>query len=247
MTAIGGRMRRQQTLGALALVAAGLAGIAWFWLELSPPRLGFDDTDSPEVSLRFLHAHPEIYGQAGVALLVLAVSLLIASFAVGDALAERSGPVAVRSLTAFGLVAAACFFLHGVLRFSAEPVLYIDDLDHDWGQAAYLVLQMAGMHGFAQAGIFALCAWVVAAGVVGWRASVVPTWLALLAAVPAFRIAGLVAGPFTTLPDATWIVAIAAIPGVMAWCLLLGVFLLRRSLAEAAPRAAAAASAASVQ
>jgi hypothetical protein len=236
-------MDRQQIIGPLALVAAGLAGIAWFWLELAPPRLGFDDTDSPEVSLRFLHAHPDVYGQAGVALFALALALVVASFAVADALAERSGPLASRFLTVVGLVAAACFFLHGVLRFSAEPILYIDGLDHDWGRAAYLAVQMVGMHGFAQAGTFALCGWVVAVSAVGVRGAVVPAALALLAAVPAFRLVGLIAAPFTELPDGAWMVAIAAIPGVMVWCLLLGAVFVRRVLTSTGPRAAGEAAA----
>ena len=229
-------MRRQDTIGALALLAAGLAGIAWIWLELAPPRLGFDDTDSPEVSLRFLHAHPEVYGQAGVALFVLGAALLAASFVVADALAERSGRIAVRMLSAFGMFAAASFFLHGVLRFSAEPILYIDSLDHDWGQAAYLAVQMVGIHGFAQAGTFALCAWVVGVSIVGVRAKVVPAALALLALLPGFRLVGLLVAPFVTLPDAWWLIGIAAIPGAMLWCLLLGVVFLRRHATAPAPR-----------
>ena len=220
-------MDRRQTTGAIALVAAGLAGIAWSWLELTPPRLGFDDTDSPEVSLRFLHAHPEVYAQSGVALFVLAAALLVATLVVAERLAARSDPLGVRTLTAIGLVSAACFFLHGVLRFSVEPILSIDDLDHAWGSAAYLAVQMAGIHGVAQAGTFALCVWVVGVSVLGLRARVVPMPIALLAVIPAFRITGLLVAPFVTLPDVTWILAIAAIPGVMLWCLLFGIASLR--------------------
>lgn len=224
-------------VGALAPIVAGLAGVAWFWLELTPPRLGFDDTDSPEVSLRFLHAHPEVYGQAGAALLVLAAMLVVATFVVADALVERPASIAVRSLTSIGLIAAACFFLHGVLRFSVQPILYIDSLDRDWGEAAFLAVQMAGIHGFAQAGTFALCLWVVGISILGVRAKVVPLTLGLIAAIPAFRIVGLLVGPFATLPDVLWIVGIAAIPVVMLWCVLLGVVLLRRGTA-APPRRA---------
>ena len=51
--------------------------------------------------------------------------------------------------------------------------------------------------------------------------------IALLAVIPAFRITGLLVAPFVTLPDVTWILAIAAIPGVMLWCLLFGIASLR--------------------
>ena len=143
---------------------------------------------------------------------------------------------AVRMLSAIGLISGASFFLHGVLRFSAEPILYIDSLDHDWGQAAYLAVQMVGIHGFAQAGSFALCAWVVGVSIVGVRAKVVPAALALLAVLPGFRLVGLLIAHFVTLPDATWLIGIAAIPGVMLWCLLLGIVFLRRHATAHAPR-----------
>ena len=50
-------MRSRSKVGALALMAFAIAGIAWFTLELAPPNMGFEDTDSPSVSLRFLRAN----------------------------------------------------------------------------------------------------------------------------------------------------------------------------------------------
>jgi hypothetical protein len=214
---------------AIAPILAGVAGLAWFWLELTPPRLGFDDTDSPEVSLQFLRAHAETYAQAGTALLILAAALLVTTLIVADRLTGRASPVAVRSLTVTGIVSAACLFLFGVLRFSAEPILYIDGLDHAWGAAAYLAVQMTGVHGVEQGGTFALCAWIVGVSVLGVRAKVVPVALGLLAFVPAFRLVGLLVAPFVPLPDVTWVLGIAAIPLSLAWCLLLGIVLLRNS------------------
>lgn len=229
-------MRGTPSLGALSIVMVGLAGIAWFALELAPPRLGFDNTDSPAVSLQFLRAHPEIYPQAGAALMLLAIALTVASFVVFEALAPRSSGLALRSTSAFGLFSAAFFFMHGVLRFAAEPLLYIDGLDHDWGQAAYLVVQMVGIHGFAQAGVVALCLWVVGVSVIGVRANVIPLALGALAVIPAFRLVGLWLGPFVSMPDVLWIFSIAAIPGVMLWCLVLGLVLLRRRPGRSTPR-----------
>ena len=219
---------RTSALGALSIIVVGLAGIAWFWLELTPPRLGFDDTDSPAVSLRFLRAHPEIYAQAGVSLMLLAIALTVATFVVFDAAASRSDSLALRSLSAIGLFSAAFFFMHGVLRFSAEPLLYIDGLDHAWGEAAYVAVQMVGIHGFAQAGAFALCAWVVGLSLIGLRTGIIPVALCALAVVPAFRLIGLSVAPFVDLPEVLWIISIAAIPIVMLWCILLGLILVRR-------------------
>ena len=42
----------------LAPIIAGVAGLGWFWAELAPQRLGFEDTDDPAVSLQFLAAEP---------------------------------------------------------------------------------------------------------------------------------------------------------------------------------------------
>ena len=224
---------RTTALGALSIIVVGLAGIAWFWLELSPPRLGFDDTDSPAVSLRFLRAYPEIHAQAGISLILIAIALTVATFVVFDAAASRSDSLALRSLSAVGLFSAAFFFMHGVLRFSAKPMLYIDELDHDWGEAAYAAVQMVGIHGFAQAGVFALCGWVVGISLIGLRTRTIPVALCALAVVPAFRLVGLMVAPFVELPEVLWIVSIAAIPVVMLWCVLLGLVLVRRGLAVA--------------
>jgi hypothetical protein len=220
--------------GALGPILVGLAGVAWFWLELTPPRLGFEDTDSPAASLPFLRANPEVYGMAGVALFVLAAALLITTLIVAERLSGRANALAVRTLTVIGIVAATCFFLHGILRFSAEPILYIDGLDHDWGEVAYLAVQMVGVHGVEQGGIVALCMWIVGTSVLGYRAKVIPLALGLLAIAPAYRLVALMSGPFVELPDVTWILAIAAIPISLAWCFLLGLVLQRGSVRQSA-------------
>ena len=146
--------------------------------------------------------------------------------------AARVGTLTLRTTLAFGFMAAAAFFMHGVLRFSVEPLLYIDKLDHAWGEAAYLVLQMVGIHGFAQAGIFALCLWVVGLSAIGARTRTLPLALCVVGIVPAFRIAGLFLGPLGllgSLSDGLWVVSMLSIPGVMLWCALLGIVMLWRS------------------
>ena len=50
----------------LSTIAFALAGIAWFALEVTPPGLGFEDTDNPTVMLDFVRAHPDIYVNAGL-------------------------------------------------------------------------------------------------------------------------------------------------------------------------------------
>lgn len=227
-------MRTTNVIGAVSIIVFAMAGMIWFALELAPPRLGFEDTDSPAVSLRFLREHSIIWAQAGIALLVMAVTLIIGTLAVADVLARRSSPLVVRSVTAFGLLSAVGFFLHGVMRSSVESLLYIDSLDTAWGEAAYTAVQMVGIHGFAQGGIFALCLWAVGVSLVGGRTRAIPVALAALGVIPAFRIIALILGPLgaaDALPDALWVMSIGAIPGTLLWCLLLGLVLVRRAAA----------------
>lgn len=237
-------MGSRSRVGALAFILFAIAGLAWFALELAPPNLGFEDTDDPAVSLRFLRAHGAIYAQGGLALLVMATSLTVAILGLWAALAPRADALALRTTTVFGLFAAAFFFMHGVVRLGVEPLLYIDGLDHDWGEAAYVAIQMIGLHGFAQAAITAVCLWVTGVSLIGLRSRALPLALCVLAIIPAFRLLG-VLGPLGVLPEWGWFLFMASIPGLLVWCLLLGIVLLRRALASArADRAVTAAAAA---
>jgi hypothetical protein len=196
-------------------------------LELSPQFYGFNDTDSPTVMLAFLREHSSLFALAGVALFVMAISLTILCFAVSDVLRRSARQVGARSVTTFGLIAAASFFLLGIVRFANEPMLYIDSLDHDWGEAAYLATQMVGTHGFGQGGLMALCVWALGVAFVGLRTRVLSAPLALLAVLPAVRLFGLLAAPFGLLPEGLWIVAILAIPGSLISAFLLGLAIMR--------------------
>jgi len=211
----------------LAVITAGLAGVIWFYLESAPPRLGFDDTDSPLVSLRYLQIHHVIYAQAGLALFILAIALIVATHAVGDVLASRADPLALRVVATFGLFSAAFFFMHGVLRLGVLPILYMQSLREEWGQMAYLVGQFTGIHGFAQAGITTLCVWAVGTSLIGVRTRALPIGLCVLGLVPGFRLLGIL-GPFGVTPDGLWIFFMASIVGAMLWCMALGVVLVAR-------------------
>ena len=215
--------------GALSIILFALAGIAWIALELAPPILGFADTDDPSVSLQFLREHSDIYVQAGILLILMAITLTIATFAVSDVAAPRSNSLALRSTSAFGLFSAAFFLGHGALREGAGPLLYIDSLNHDWGQTAYLAVQMVGIHGFAQAAVLALCTWAVDISLIGLRTKAIPLALCALGAFPAFHLVAALLGPLGLLPGGLWILSIASIPGVMVWCLILGIVLLQKA------------------
>lgn len=237
---------RHARIGGIALVVFAGATIAWFALELSPPRLGFDDTDNPALSLDFLRAHGIVYAYAGLALFTMAGALLVASSVVADHLASLNRGLASRIIAGVGLTAAIFFFGHGVLRSSWMPLLYIEGLDPAWGQAAYLTVQTAGIHGFAQGGIVAFSAWAILVSFVGVQSGTVPRWVAVLAILPAFRLVTSLLGPLGVLEgfdDALWIAYMAAIVGSMLWPLALGLWLLFRGSALAKPQDAGALSA----
>lgn len=82
------------------------------------------------------------------------------------------------------------------------------------------------------------CTWAVAISLIGLRTKDIPLALCLFGVIPAFRLMALLLGPLGFLPDLDflWILSIAAIPGVMLWCLILGIVLLRRVSAASADR-----------
>jgi hypothetical protein len=221
---------RHARLGGVALIVFAVASVSWFVLESTPPRLGFADTDNPSVSLAFLRDHGTVYAYAGLALFVMAGSLLIGSSILGDHLHGIGRTLAARLTSGTALIAMVGFFGHGVLRNSVGPLLHIDGIDPEWGQSAYLAVQMAGIHGFAQGGIVALSTWVILVAVIG-RGTFIPWWLAALAVLAAFRLVTSLLGPLGVLEglaDMLWIASMAAILGSMLWPLAFGITLLSR-------------------
>lgn len=225
-------------IAGVSAIVAGLAGVAWFWLETTPPRLGFDDTDNPLVSLQYLAGHSATYAQIGVTLFVMAIALVVATAAISDALAHRANPLALRVVTTIGQFSAAFLIMHGVLRLGVLPMLYVNDVRAEWGQAAYLVSQFAGVHGFVEGAIVTLCAWAVGISVIGFRTRALPVALVVLGVVPGFRLLSIL-GPFGISADGLWILFVLSIPGAMLWCVVLGIVLLVRRLPTAVPGTAA--------
>lgn len=86
-TVAGNTNRAALRAGGIAVIIAGLAGIAMFTLELMGPVLGFDDTDNPAVSLDYLRQYPQFYALAAVAVFIMALAYIVASFAISDVLA----------------------------------------------------------------------------------------------------------------------------------------------------------------
>ena len=213
----------------VAPIVAGLAGLAWFWLELAPQRTGFEDTDDPAIGLAFINAHPTAWPLAGLALGIMAVALVATVLALRTRLApthdrpserdERG--VAVDSLTVVGIMGAAALFGMAAVRMSGGPVRYVQGLDQAWGETAYLVTQFVGIQALVTGGLVLLDLWLVGVAWLGVRRGVIPRAVAVLAVLPALRLVG-VLGPFGIEADGLWPLLMLAIPATFAWLVVLG-------------------------
>ena len=164
-------MASSSPAGALATIAAGLAGLAWLVVYLTPVTLGFDDTDNPATSLRFLREHPESYQLMGMILILFGVVLTVAVLNASDTLAARGGRLVVRSTTAFGLIAAALFFLYGVIVSAVHRCSTSIRWQASWRRATYLVVQFVGSSHVRPGAITALAGWAVAICLIGLSGS----------------------------------------------------------------------------
>ncbi|MBA2381551.1 MAG: hypothetical protein H0V73_05510 [Chloroflexi bacterium] len=228
-------MKLSTRVAGLSAIVFALAGLAWFAFEVTPVGLGFEDTDNPAVMVSFIRTHPDVYVDAGLALIMMAIALTAAVLTVADVAAERANSAALRWASAFGLFAAAFFLVHGGIRIgSSGPLLHIADLKGEWGEVAYLAAQVTGQ-ALAIGGIVGLCLWAIGLSLIGIQTRVFPLALCALAAFPAIRLVTAILGPLRLLPDSEllWAISIAAIPGTMLWCLTLGLVLLRRGFQSA--------------
>jgi len=225
-------VKTSNRVAGLSIIAFAVAGIAWFVLESTPPRLGFEDTDDPTVMVEFIRQHPEVFVRAGVALVLMAISLTIAVLAVAEVVGPRSGGVSLWSTSAFGLFAAALFLFGGAVRVgSSGPLLHMADLNEAWGESAYVAAQVASQ-AVLIGGVLALCLWAVGLSLIGLRTKAIPLVLCVLGILPAFRVFASLLGPLGFLPDADvlWVIGMGSIFGTILWCLILGIVLLRRSI-----------------
>jgi hypothetical protein len=236
-------MVRSSTAARLAPLVAGLAGLAWFWFELTPQQAGFEDTDNPATGLQFIAAFPGAWVSAGLALAIAAIALVATVVAVRDRLESAPEPngigVAVRTVSTLGLFAAFMLLGQAVTRLAGGPVAYVQGLDQEWGEAAYLVTQFVGIQLFGVGGMALFALWAVGVSWLGARRGVIPRPVAILALVPGFRLVAILA-LLGILPviDGLWLVYMASIPGAFLWLVLLGAW------PAATPRSAAQAAAA---
>lgn len=222
-------MNRTPLIGGILLVAFSLAFFGVFALESSRVQLGFEDGDNPEQSVAFLREYGVIYEVSGTLQIMMSVALVVSVLAVANTFGHGTPDLPVNISSVFGLFAAAAYFLNGALRLAAaRPLLYIDSMNHDWGVTAYLVVQMVGIQGFAQAAIVNLGFWAVGLSLITARRRLLPKAIPLLAAFPAFHLIAAIFLPFLgDPPSALFLLYVFSIFGTILWCLVLGIFLAR--------------------
>jgi len=215
--------------GGISLTVFVLAFVATFALESWRVQLGFEDGDNPEQSVSFIKQHGRIYEISGIVQILMTVALTVGSLAVAEVIGQSAPPLAVKSIAAFGLFSAAAYFLNGALRLAAaRPLLYIDGLRHEWGVTAYLIVQMVGVQGFAQAGIVNFGLWALGVSLVNARIHLFPRALSLLGVFPAFHLFAGLFGPFLgTALDSLFMLYVLSIFGTVLWCFVLGILLVR--------------------
>ena len=222
-------MTRVCRIGGILLIAFSLAFIGVFALEASRVQLGFDDGDNPEQSVAFLREYGLIYEVSGTLQIMMSAALVISVLIVANTFSQQAHDLPVNIPSVFGIFAAAAYFLNGALRLAAaRPLLYIDSLNHDWGITAYLIVQMVGIQGFAQAAIVNLGFWAVGLSLISIRRRFLPKAVPILAVFPAFHLFAAILLPFLgDPPSALFLLYVFSIFGTVAWCLALGIFLIR--------------------
>jgi hypothetical protein len=222
--------------GGTAAIVFAVAGLAWFGAEMTPQLIGYEDTDSADVMLAMLQAHPWVYSSSGLALLVMAGALIPAALAIATVVAGARESLTARCSAVVGCLAAAFFAFQGALRLGGGPLLYIAGLDPDWGRAGYTAMQLIGAQGAMHAAMLSLGVWTVLVAWVGYRRRTLARAVAWSAVVPGLRIPLMLTGPFVSLPGELWLAAILLLPLTIVWCGVLGVAVLARSGRRELPR-----------
>lgn len=212
---------RDGVLAGTGLVVVGVCVPAAFALEAFTRPPGTDGDNAAE-SLLYLRDHGVAYQLSGALLLVAAIGLIRAATAV---------PWRTTFQTVVGSVAAGLWAFAGALRISAPgPIDHIGGYDEDWGEAAYLVVQMAGTQGGLLGGVMLQALWIVAGCLVAWRTARLPRPLCVLGFV---ALVYPLASAFSTLGEitsVTWILGIASlVVAIPLWLLASGMWLIAGS------------------
>lgn len=204
--------------GGLLVVALATPGA--FLLEILTRPEGTDG-DDPAQSLVYLQEHGTAYALSGACFVLAALGLIAAA---------TSMPVRVPFTAALGSVAGGLWVFTGALRLSSPgPIGHIEGMREEWGESAYLVVQMAGTQAGLLGGATCLIIWITVTSALAWRRGGMPRWLAAVGIAPVVLLVTAVLGPAgVELPDFVWFGYVAVLVlGVPLWLLGNAVAMLR--------------------
>ncbi len=207
---------RTRVFAGVGLVAVGLFIPLAFILEFATRPAGTDGDNAAD-SLLYLQEHGTAYVLSGCCLVLAALGLIRAATA---------APWRTPFLTAVGSVAAGLWAFAGALRISSPgPIDHIRGYDEDWGEAAYLVVQMAGTQGGLLGGVVLTEFWIVTGCLVAWRARSLPRPLCAMGMVALVYPVAFALGFVVSFGDGLWILGIVSLfLGLPAWFLASGVW-----------------------
>ncbi len=213
-----GRVVRTRVFAGLGLVAVGVFLPLAFILEFATRPAG-SDGDNATDSLLYLQKHGTAYALSGCCLVLAALGLIRAATAV---------PWRTPFLTAVGSVAAGLWAFTGALRISSPgPIDHIRGYDEDWGETAYLVVQMAGTQGGLLAGVALTEFWIVTGCLLAWRAQSLPRPLCAIGMVALVYPLTFVPSYVFSIEDGLWVLGIISlVVGLPAWFLASGIWAL---------------------
>ena len=210
----------------LGLTSVAVALPVAFLLEVTTRPEGTDGDNAAE-SVLYLQEHGVAYRLSGLFLLVAAIGLVRAATAV---------PWRTSFLTVIGAVAAGLWSFAGALRISSPgPIDHISGYDEEWGETAYLVVQMAGTQGALPAGVVLTGVWIATGSLLALRSHALPRPLCALGVVAlVYPLATVLSTLGAAVGDALWLLGIASlVVGVPGWFLATGIWLLvTRPMAE---------------
>jgi hypothetical protein len=213
---------RTDSAAGIGLLVLGIGLPAAFVFEVATRPDGTDGDNAAE-SLVYLQDHAAAYRLSGVCLLIAAIALLRASTAV---------PWRSAFTSSVGTVAAGLWALTGALRISSPgPIDHISGYDQDWGEAAYISVQMTGTQAGLLGGIALFEFWVVTGCLIAWTSAQLPRVLCLLGFVALlYPLAALVSISGVDISGAAWFIGIGSVfLGLPVWCLASGTWMLTGS------------------
>lgn len=219
---------KHRVITAVSWILAGAFLLGASIAEFAPGAEVRGDGDNPADSLRYLAEASRSYLWSG-ALMALGGGALVVG-AVGRLRARGGHPSSMLAHVSlvFSIISGGLLIGAGVIRMQATgTVPHIASLNPEWGEAAYLAVQMAGTQGLMSAGIFTFLAVAIALSIAEWRTRMRAPLIA--AALPAIALSVLlsdllVPGFESFVIDGVFLVYVGAtLLGIPLWCAVYGV------------------------